>query len=96
MENLHCSESQVKAWLFVFSWEQRKLGDIGSARSGVGFPDAEQGGTEGIPFFKVSDMNIVGNENELVSANNYVSDEQIKRKKWNVIGTAIKFGSNQI
>ena len=22
-------------------WEQRKLGDIGKARSGVGFPDAE-------------------------------------------------------
>ena len=70
---------------FTDAWEQRKLGDIGSARSGVGFPDAEQGGTEGIPFFKVSDMNNVGNENELVSANNYVSDEQIKRKRWNVI-----------
>ena len=70
---------------FTDTWEQRKLGDIGSARSGVGFPDAEQGGIEGIPFFKVSDMNNVGNENELVSANNYVSDEQIKRKRWNVI-----------
>jgi len=70
---------------FTDDWEQRKLGDIGSARSGVGFPDAEQGGIEGIPFFKVSDMNNVGNENELVSANNYVSDEQIKRKRWNVI-----------
>ena len=70
---------------FTDAWEQRKLGDIGSARSGVGFPDAEQGGIEGIPFFKVSDMNNVGNENELVSANNYVSDEQIKRKRWNVI-----------
>ena len=70
---------------FTDDWEQRKLGDIGLARSGVGFPDAEQGGTEGIPFFKVSDMNNVGNENELVSANNYVSDEQIKRKRWNVI-----------
>ena len=70
---------------FTEDWEQRKLGDIGSARSGVGFPDAEQGGIEGIPFFKVSDMNNVGNENELVSANNYVSDEQIKRKRWNVI-----------
>ena len=70
---------------FTEDWEQRKLGDIGLARSGVGFPDAEQGGIEGIPFFKVSDMNNVGNENELVSANNYVSDEQIKRKRWNVI-----------
>ena len=30
-------------------------------------------------------MNIQGNENELVSANNYVSEEQIARKKWKVI-----------
>ena len=67
---------------FTDDWEQRKLGEIGFAKSGVGFPDSEQGGTEGIPFYKVSDMNIQGNENELVSANNYVSEEQISRKKW--------------
>ena len=42
-------------------WEQRKLGEIGKAYSGVGFPDNEQGRTEGIPFFKVSDMNSIGN-----------------------------------
>ena len=70
---------------FTDDWEQRKLGEAGTARSGVGFPDAEQGGIEGIPFFKVSDMNIEGNENELVVANNYVTAEQINRKKWNVI-----------
>ena len=61
------------------------MGEIGFAKSGVGFPDSEQGGTEGIPFYKVSDMNIQGNENELVAANNYVSEEQISRKKWKVI-----------
>ena len=66
-------------------WEQRKLGDIGVAKSGIGFPDAEQGGTEGIPFYKVSDMNIKGNEHELVTANNYVTQEQIDRKRWNII-----------
>lgn len=70
---------------FTDDWEQRKLGEVGTAKSGVGFPDAEQGGIEGIPFFKVSDMNIEGNENELVVANNYVTAEQINRKKWNVI-----------
>ena len=59
---------------FTDAWEQRKLGMIGKARSGVGFPDAEQGGSEGVPFFKVSDMNIAGNENELITANNYVTD----------------------
>ena len=70
---------------FTDDWEQRKLGDVGTAKSGIGFPDAEQGGSEGIPFFKVSDMNTEGNENELVVANNYVTEEQISRKKWNVI-----------
>ena len=61
------------------------MGEIGIAKSGVGFPDAEQGGTVGIPFYKVSDMNIPGNENELLIANNYVTNEQIARKKWKVI-----------
>ena len=61
------------------------MGEVGCAKSGVGFPDAEQGGVEGIPFYKVSDMNIEGNEHELVVANNYVTQEQIDRKKWNVI-----------
>lgn len=66
-------------------WEQRKLGDVGAAKSGIGFPNAEQGGTKGVPFFKVSDMNTEGNENELVVANNYVTEEQIARKRWIVI-----------
>ena len=66
---------------FTEPWEQRKLGEIGFAKSGVGFPDKEQGGKEGIPFFKVSDMNTEGNENELIVSNNYVTEEQIKRKK---------------
>ncbi len=70
---------------FRFTWEQRKLGEVGVAKSGIGFPDAEQGGTKGVPFFKVSDMNTEGNENELVVANNYVTDEQIARKRWTVI-----------
>lgn len=70
---------------FTGDWEQRKLGDIGIAKSGVGFPDVEQGGSKGTPFFKVSDMNTDGNENELVIANNYVTDEQISRKRWNVV-----------
>jgi type I restriction enzyme S subunit len=70
---------------FDFSWEQRKLGDIGKARSGVGFPDAEQGGVTGIPFFKVSDMNLDGNENEMTVANNYVTAEQIAVHRWSPI-----------
>ena len=67
------------------TWEQRKLGDIGKARSGVGFPDDEQGGETGIPFFKVSDMNLDGNENEMTLANNYVTAEQLANQRWTPI-----------
>ena len=70
---------------FTDDWEQRKLGEVGSCQSGIGFPDSEQSGKEGIPFFKVSDMNINGNEYELKYSNNYVTDEQIKRRKWKPI-----------
>ncbi|MDO5096399.1 MAG: restriction endonuclease subunit S [Peptostreptococcaceae bacterium] len=67
------------------TWEQRKLGELGKARSGVGFPDTEQGGKAGIPFFKVSDMNAEGNENEMVLANNYVTNMQIASRRWSPI-----------
>ena len=70
---------------FTDPWEQRKLGDIGKARSGVGFPDADQGGLTGVPFFKVSDMNSDGNENEMTVANNYVTAEQIAVHRWSPI-----------
>ena len=69
----------------TLSWEQRKLGEVGKARSGVGFPDTEQGGSSGTPFFKVSDMNNDGNENEMNVANNYVTDAQIAARRWSPI-----------
>ena len=61
------------------------MGELGFAQSGIGFPDAEQGGTEGIPFFKVSDMNTPGNERELIASNNYVTAEQAARMGWHPI-----------
>ena len=70
---------------FTDPWEQHKLGELGFAQSGIGFPDVEQGGTEGMPFFKVSDMNTPGNEYELVASNNYVTAEQIARMGWRPI-----------
>ena len=62
-------------------WEEKNLKGIGKFRSGVGFPHSEQGGTEGTPFYKVSDMNLQGNESEMVVSNNYVSEKQIKKLK---------------
>ena len=82
---LHQRKCQYRGLYGHLSWEQRKLGELGFAQSGIGFPDAEQGGTEGTPFFKVSDMNTPGNEYELVASNNYVTAEQIARMGWRPI-----------
>ncbi len=70
---------------FANAWEQRKLGEVGKCQSGIGFPDVEQGGKTGTPFYKVSDMNNYGNEHEMTCANNYVTNEQIVRKNWKPI-----------
>ena len=70
---------------FDGDWKEYALGTIGYTQSGVGFPDAEQRGKIGTPFFKVSDMNNVGNEDDMIVANHYVSDEQINRRRWSPI-----------
>ena len=54
-------------------------------KSGVGFPEKEQGGIEGIPFYKVSDMNHFDNQFEMIVANNYVSENQIIKNRWSPI-----------
>ena len=69
---------------FINNWNNYKLGQLGNFKSGIGFPDSQQGGTEGIPFFKVSDMNNIGNETEMRNANNYVTHEQIMKNSWKV------------
>ena len=76
---------EVRYKNFSDAWEQRKLGDLGKAKSGFGFPESEQGGKEGVPFFKVSDMNLKGNEFEMTTATNYVTHGQISLKKWKPI-----------
>ena len=70
---------------FINKWKNYKLGQLGNFKSGIGFPDIQQGGTEGIPFFKVSDMNNIGNETEMRNSNNYVTQEQIMKNSWKVI-----------
>ncbi|MFQ6761439.1 restriction endonuclease subunit S [Limosilactobacillus reuteri] len=70
---------------FNGEWEQRKLGTVGKTQSGIGFPTKEQGGQKGVPFFKVSDMNNNGNEFEMTTSNNYVTEQQIISKKWKTI-----------
>lgn len=63
------------------------MGEIGKTQSGIGFPETEQGVKTGIPFYKVSDMNNKGNENEMLTANNYVSEEQVEKRRWKPIET---------
>ena len=70
---------------FKGRWKNNKLGDIGSFKSGVGFSMTEQGGKSGVPFFKVSDMNLLNNQKVMVKANNYVNDEQISRLNYKPI-----------
>nr|WP_035294120.1 restriction endonuclease subunit S [Actinobacillus minor] len=69
------------------AWEQRKLGEVGYCQSGIGFPEREQGRKKGIPFYKVSDMTLIGNELIMVTSNNYVSEEQILKNRWKVINS---------
>ncbi|CAM2749958.1 MULTISPECIES: restriction endonuclease subunit S [Staphylococcus] len=66
-------------------WNEQKLEELGTFNSGVGFPEKYQGGNLGIPFFKVSDMNLPTNKTLMNMANNYVTDQQINEKKWKVI-----------
>jgi len=56
------------------------MAEVAEIRSGWGFPNAYQGQTEGTyPFYKVSDMNLAGNETLMTAANNFI-DEVTARK----------------
>jgi len=61
-------------------WFKKHISDVALVQSGSGFPDKYQGQIDqGIPFYKVSDMNIAGNEREMIYANNSIAEE-VRRK----------------
>src|SRR3989339_151020 len=70
---------------FDSEYTLKELKDLGYFKSGTGFPEKEQGGELGIPFYKVSDMNILGNEYQMNFANNYVETKQIEKNKYKII-----------
>lgn len=76
---------QTTIGLMPEDWEVKKLGDLGEFKSGNGFPVEEQGIKNGIPFFKVSDMNLPKNELVMKVSNNYISDEQAIKLKLKAI-----------
>lgn len=75
-----------EAVLVNSDWPMVELGEVCEVISGNGFPLKLQGEADGIiPFYKVSDMNTVGNEIYMKDSNNYVSQEIVCLKKWNVV-----------
>ncbi len=75
----------------VSDYEIVTIGDVSKLVSGYGFPITLQGQEGTIPFYKVSDMNSMGNETEMVDSNNYVSIELAQQQKWSLApqGTVI-------
>ena len=66
----------------ISNYEIVTIGDVATLVSGYGFPIALQGQVGTIPFYKVGDMNSVGNEIEMHDSRNYVSIEVAQEQKW--------------
>lgn len=61
-------------------WEMVRLSDVGTFKSGSGFPLNAQGKTTGrYPFFKVSDFSNQGNDRTLNRANHYIDESDRQR-----------------
>ena len=68
----------------VSKYDIVKLEDVVSVANGFAFPLSLQGQEGDTPFYKVSDMNSVGNEIEMRYSNNYVSADMIQAQKWKI------------
>ena len=63
-------------------WPRVPIKEVASVESGYGFPLDYQGRTdEEIPFLKVSDMNLPGNEKEIISWSHSVSRDVLRELK---------------
>jgi type I restriction enzyme S subunit len=60
------------------AWQRQKLSELSTIRAGIAFPPRLQGQVRGdLPFYKVSDMNLPGNETVMKEANHYLMSHQI-------------------
>lgn len=67
---------------FSGEWIHGRLGDLCTFKGGSAFKEAYQGQSAGeLPFIKVSDMNLPGNERSIEYSNNWVSVETAKLMK---------------
>ncbi|OAA06234.1 EcoKI restriction-modification system protein HsdS [Klebsiella pneumoniae] len=67
---------------FSGEWIHGRLGDLCTFKGGSAFKEVYQGQTAGeLPFIKVSDMNLPGNERSIEYSNNWVSVETAKLMK---------------
>jgi type I restriction enzyme S subunit len=74
-----------KPFAAPISWVLSRLGHVGEWAVGSGFPTQEQGLTDQpIPFCKVSDMNLSGNERFIHTANNSIDEITASRLRVNV------------
>lgn len=74
-----------KPFAAPISWALSRLGHVGEWAVGSGFPTQEQGLTDQpIPFCKVSDMNLSGNERFILTANNSINEITASRLRVNV------------
>ncbi|WP_192346914.1 restriction endonuclease subunit S [Pseudomonas sp. PDM09] len=74
-----------KPFAAPISWVLSRLGHVGEWAVGSGFPTQEQGLTDQpIPFCKVSDMNLSGNERFILTANNSIDEITASRLRVNV------------
>lgn len=61
------------------SWKDYKFKDLGIVKSGVGFSNKYQGHLDlDYNFYKVSDMNLKGNEKVMTRSNNTIDDNLLK------------------
>lgn len=67
---------------FSRKWVHGQLGDLCTFKGGSAFKEVYQGQSMGeLPFIKVSDMNLLGNERSVQYSNNWVSFETAKLMK---------------
>jgi type I restriction enzyme S subunit len=71
-------QKETEIGLVPESWEVAKLKSIAQARGGTSFPPTLQGKAHGdFPFYKVSDMNLPGNELEMHAAANWITSSEL-------------------